>query len=37
VRGTVPHRCVVAGVPARVVRRWVDGAGWVDERDVVAP
>ena len=37
VRGTVPDRCVVAGVPARVVRRWVDGAGWVDENDVVAP
>lgn len=31
VRGDVPDRCVVAGVPARVVRRWVDGRGWVDE------
>jgi len=28
VRGTVPDRCVVAGVPARVVRRYVPGAGW---------
>jgi acetyltransferase-like isoleucine patch superfamily enzyme len=26
---TVPDRSVVAGVPARVVRRWVDGEGWV--------
>jgi acetyltransferase-like isoleucine patch superfamily enzyme len=25
----VPDRCVVAGVPARVVRRHVDGVGWV--------
>lgn len=29
VRGTVPDHCVVAGVPARVVRRWVPGHGWV--------
>ena len=28
VRGTVPDRCVVAGVPARVVREYVSGAGW---------
>jgi acetyltransferase-like isoleucine patch superfamily enzyme len=28
VRGTVPDRCVVAGVPARVVRQYVPGAGW---------
>jgi acetyltransferase-like isoleucine patch superfamily enzyme len=33
VRGTIPDRCVVAGVPAKVVRRWVDGRGWVDEKD----
>ncbi len=32
VRGTVPDRCVVAGVPARVVRRWDAEAGWIDER-----
>jgi acetyltransferase-like isoleucine patch superfamily enzyme len=31
VRGTVPDRCVVAGVPARIVRRWVEGEGWIDE------
>jgi acetyltransferase-like isoleucine patch superfamily enzyme len=37
VRGTVPDRCVVAGVPARVVRRWVEGRGWVDEKDVALP
>jgi acetyltransferase-like isoleucine patch superfamily enzyme len=29
VRGIIPDRCVVAGVPARVVRSYVPGAGWV--------
>jgi acetyltransferase-like isoleucine patch superfamily enzyme len=33
VRGTVPDHCVVAGVPARVVRRLEPGAGWVAVRD----
>ena len=28
VRGQVPDRCVVAGVPARVVREFVTGNGW---------
>ena len=28
VRGTVPDRCVVAGVPARVVRSYQPGDGW---------
>ena len=28
VRGTVPNHCVVAGVPARVVRSYVPGDGW---------
>jgi acetyltransferase-like isoleucine patch superfamily enzyme len=28
VRGKVPARCVVAGVPARVVREYVSGIGW---------
>jgi serine acetyltransferase len=28
VRGTVPDRCVVAGVPARIVREYVPGGGW---------
>ena len=28
VRGPVPDRCVVAGVPARVVRQYVPGDGW---------
>jgi serine acetyltransferase len=28
VRGEVPDRCVVAGVPARVVREYVAGNGW---------
>ena len=27
----VPDRCVVAGVPARVVRRYAEGDGWVRE------
>ncbi|HVC15119.1 MAG TPA: DapH/DapD/GlmU-related protein [Acidimicrobiales bacterium] len=30
VRGKVPDHCVVAGVPARVVRRWFPDRGWVD-------
>jgi acetyltransferase-like isoleucine patch superfamily enzyme len=29
VRGTFPDHCVIAGVPARVVRRYVPGSGWV--------
>jgi acetyltransferase-like isoleucine patch superfamily enzyme len=29
VRGQVPDNCVIAGVPAKVVRRHVDGEGWV--------
>jgi len=37
VRGVVPDRCVVAGVPARIIRRWVDGQGWVDEKDAALP
>jgi acetyltransferase-like isoleucine patch superfamily enzyme len=28
VRGTFPDRCVVAGVPARIVREYVPGDGW---------
>jgi serine acetyltransferase len=28
VRGAVPDRCVVAGVPARIVREYVPGIGW---------
>jgi acetyltransferase-like isoleucine patch superfamily enzyme len=32
VRGDIPSHCVVAGVPARVVRRWLPERGWVDER-----
>jgi len=30
VRGRVPDHCVVAGVPARVVRRFTEETGWVD-------
>ncbi|HLN17541.1 MAG TPA: acyltransferase [Acidimicrobiales bacterium] len=33
VRGEVPDRCVVAGVPARIVRRYVPGEGWVGVHD----
>jgi acetyltransferase-like isoleucine patch superfamily enzyme len=28
VRGKFPDQCVVAGVPARIVREYVPGAGW---------
>ncbi len=28
VRGNVPGHCVVAGVPARIVREYVAGSGW---------
>jgi acetyltransferase-like isoleucine patch superfamily enzyme len=28
VRGEVPDRCVVAGVPARIVREYAEGDGW---------
>jgi serine acetyltransferase len=35
VRGPVPDRCVIAGVPARVVREYVTGNGWT--RPVTAP
>jgi acetyltransferase-like isoleucine patch superfamily enzyme len=28
VRGDVPSRCVIAGAPATVVRRYVEGDGW---------
>jgi serine acetyltransferase len=28
VRGEIPDRCVVAGIPARVIREYVPGSGW---------
>ena len=28
VRGTIPDHCVIAGAPAKIVRRHVDGVGW---------
>ena len=31
VRGTFPDHCVIAGVPARIVRRYVPGSGWISE------
>ena len=37
VRGQVPDHCVVAGVPARVVRRWFPGQGWVDVDEATTP
>src|SRR3984957_3860950 len=36
VRGTFPDRCVIAGVPAKIIRRWVEGRGWIDEKEVTA-
>ncbi len=30
VRGTFPDHCVIAGVPARIVRRYERGSGWVE-------
>ena len=30
VRGTFPDHCVIAGVPARIVRRYVPGSGWIE-------
>jgi hypothetical protein len=27
----------VAGVPARIVKRWVEGRGWVEEKDPSLP
>jgi len=32
VLGAVPDRCVVAGVPARVIREYVSGDGWSPPR-----
>ncbi len=32
VRGHVPDRCVVAGVPARIIRAYVAGDGWLPMR-----
>jgi acetyltransferase-like isoleucine patch superfamily enzyme len=41
VRGTVEDRSVVGGAPARTIRRYVEGVGWVtadgDVRPVLAP
>jgi hypothetical protein len=37
VRGTVPDRCVAAGVPARVVRRYQPGEGWSPAPRPVGP
>lgn len=37
VRGTVPDHCVVAGAPARVVRRWHPDTGWQPPLRTPAP
>jgi acetyltransferase-like isoleucine patch superfamily enzyme len=37
VRGTVPERSVVAGTPARVVRRWLPETGWQPPLRTPAP
>ena len=29
VRGVFPDHCVIAGVPAKIVRRYVPGSGWI--------
>jgi acetyltransferase-like isoleucine patch superfamily enzyme len=34
VSGRFPSRVVLAGVPARIVKRYVEGQGWVSERDL---
>jgi acetyltransferase-like isoleucine patch superfamily enzyme len=31
VRGAVPDHCVIAGAPAKVVRQYVEGEGWVPD------
>ena len=33
VRGEIPDYCVVAGVPARVIKRYVEGQGWISPAD----
>lgn len=35
VRGQVPDHSVVAGVPARIVRRWYPDRGWIDADEAV--
>ena len=37
VRGVVPDHAVVAGAPARVVRRWTAGEGWQPPLRTPAP
>jgi hypothetical protein len=37
VRGTVPDHAVVAGAPARVVRRWTPDEGWQPPLRTPAP
>ena len=37
VRGVFPDHCVIAGVPARIVRRYVPGSGWVTGAAALAP
>lgn len=37
VRGEIPDHCVVAGAPARVVRRWDPAAGWQPPLRTPAP
>ena len=31
VHGTFPDRCVIAGVPAKIIKRYREGEGWVSE------
>jgi serine acetyltransferase len=32
VHGTFPDRCVIAGVPAKIIKQYVEGEGWVAPR-----
>jgi hypothetical protein len=36
VRGTVPDHAVVGGVPAKVIKEYVAGAGWLRPVDALA-
>jgi len=35
VRGTFPDRCVIGGVPAKILRHYAPGNGWIDGPPVI--
>lgn len=37
VRGVLPDNCVAAGAPAKVVRQYIEGRGWIPEGDPPPP